>query len=112
MKIFICISIFFLSTSAYAMTLGEYKQHSFAPATIPYLNGIVDGIVAYNDDLQARGLTPLFCLGKDRLDGSYAAKTLAGVLSTAAGNWHAGKPINGILLHKIINVYPCPAASR
>jgi len=98
--------------NAQTITLEQY-QHPKGERDLnfnkPYLEGIKDGLVAYNMSLEAR----LFCLGGDPpvLTFDRANDVLLRWARKRAGD-AAGLPLGLALLYSLKDAFPCTGAPR
>jgi len=98
--------------NAQTITLEQY-QHPKGERDLnfnkPYLEGIKDGLIAYNMSLEAR----LFCLGGDPpvLTFDRANDVLLRWARKRAGD-AAGLPLGLALLYSLKDAFPCTGAPR
>ena len=98
--------------SAQTVTLEQY-QHPKGEKDLnfnkPYLEGIKDGLIAYNMSLEAR----LFCLGGDPPVLTFdRANDILMRFARKRGGEAAGLPLGLALLYSLKDAFPCTGAPR
>jgi hypothetical protein len=101
----------FLATASSALPLSKYKKAQFGHtgAFNDYLNGVGNGYVWANAELQARNSPLLFCQSDMELtQGNFVTLFLVEVERPSSGKaWDKDAPIELVLLTALEQTFPC-----